>query len=486
MNSVWGGMVTEKILLITIIFLLFYLPLHFFRRIFNDVDSFGAEYAVSLAYAVNPFVYERFLAGQWAVVFGYALLVPFISYLFDFCRIHEPKNGIKLAAILFIFEIVSLHYFVAAIIVTALAFTAHFIVKKDRMRFALSILILSGCIILTSLYWTLPAFLSHASQIASFGPGEWQVFKTVGTGQFGVLQNVLILRGFWEEGQIWATLFLISQSGIIYVLSLCLTALLILFGVYEGLRKKDMRNRYVFLLGIGILAVVFSCGTGDGIFNGINVWIFRHVPFWKGFRDSQKWSGLLALFYVFSLGLGVAYLQSLFKGYPNKRIIVFISMMIPILLTPMMLFGFGDQLHAVEYPESWKEVNDVLKNDPSCKALFLPWHEYYSLRFNDDMLTANVARSYFDCNVTEGEDMELGNIRTQGGNGVTYDEIEREVTENTQSPDATVEFLKQNGFDYIIFTDDLVRVDPYRYPFLNSKELEKVMNRGGIYLYRII
>ncbi|MEI6490880.1 MAG: hypothetical protein WCO16_03950, partial [bacterium] len=67
------GWVAQKILLITIFFILFNFPLHFFRKIFNSEKTYGAEYFSSIFFAINPFVYERFLAGQWAVIFGYAL-----------------------------------------------------------------------------------------------------------------------------------------------------------------------------------------------------------------------------------------------------------------------------------------------------------------------------------------------------------------------------------------------------------------------------
>ena len=158
-----------------------------------------------------------------------------------------------------------------------------------------------------------------------------------------------------------------------------------------------------------------------------------------------------------------------------------------------MLFGFVGQLKAVNYPASWAEVNDVLKQDKDCRALFLPWHEYYNLKFNNDILTANLSRNYFACDIIQGKNMEIGTIGNQGGNGEEYDVIEKAVTDNNANPDATIELLKQKGIKYIIFTADLINEDPYGYPFLGSKysqkiigEYQQVVNSQGIYLYKII
>jgi hypothetical protein len=159
---------------------------------------------------------------------------------------------------------------------------------------------------------------------------------------------------------------------------------------------------------------------------------------------------------------------------------------IPILYTPMMPFGFAGQLKPVQYPNSWAEVNNVLKQDKKCKALFLPWQQYYSLHFNNDLLTANVSRIYFDCDIIHGKNMNLGEVVSQGGNGEEYDAIEKVVTDNEASSDAAIEFLKKKGIRYIIFTDDVLGEDQYTYPFLDSRSLFMVTHKEGVYLYKLI
>ena len=192
-----GGWITEKILLVTIFFLLFYLPLHFFKKIFKVENTYGAEYIVSLVFAINPFVYERFLAGQWAVLFGYALLIPFVAYLSTFCNEWNYKNGLKLLGLIILIGVVSTHILIISLIVTGLVLAVNWIGRKFDADFLKKCLLLALAILILSGYWLLPAFLGETTPITSFGAENWGAFRTAGAGNFGTLGNVLSLHGFW-------------------------------------------------------------------------------------------------------------------------------------------------------------------------------------------------------------------------------------------------------------------------------------------------
>jgi hypothetical protein len=488
LTYVFGGWIAQKILLIILFFLLFYLPLHFFKKIFNIENTHGAEYVMSLVFVVNPFVYERFLAGQWAVIFGYALLVPFTAYLFEFCKEVGYKNGLKLLGIIILIGVISTHIFIMSLIVTGLACIVNLVRLKFDLEFIKKGLLLGLTVLVCSSYWLIPAIISPTgTPLATFGPEHWEVFKTAGSGYWGTLGNVLSLHGFWEEHEVWVSrFFLPKDGGFSFAVSLILLFSIISFGIYSGFRDRQLRVRVSFLIFVMFLAMVFSCGIGEGVFRNFNLWMFEHVSFWKGFRDSEKWSVLLALGYALLAGLGTRFILSYFQRQEYRRIVFYVLIAIPLLYTPMMLFGFIGQLKSVQYPNSWTEVNNVLKQDKNCRALFLPWQQYYSLHFNNEILTANLSRNYFDCDIVQGKNMNLGTVVSQGGNGEEYDAIEKEVTNNDANPDSVIEFLKGRGIEYIIFTDDVIGEDPYKYLFLRSKLLLKVINKGGIYLFYIL
>jgi hypothetical protein len=127
----------------------------------------------------------------------------------------------------------------------------------------------------------------------------------------------------------------------------------------------------------------------------------------------------------------------------------------------------------------------VLKEDTTCKALFLPWHQYYSLKFNNDILTGNTSPAYFNCEIVAGKNMELGSIESQGGHGEVYDAIERVVTDNAMESAVAIGYLRDQGVKYIIFTDDVQDEDQFFYPFLASSLLTLIFEDGGLYLYKL-
>ena len=129
-----------------------------------------------------------------------------------------------------------------------------------------------------------------------------------------------------------------------------------------------------------------------------------------------------------------------------------------------MLGGFARQIQPVWYPESWVEVNNILKQDKECKALFLPWHLYYSLSFNNNLVTANPAAKFFNCQIISSQDIEIG-------------EIERTAWPDWQD--------KAEKIKYIIYTPDLEGADIYDYSFLNSDALEVIYQHKDIILYKI-
>ena len=384
--------------------------------------------------------------------------------------------------------VVSTHYLMISLILISIVLAINFVKQKFDIGFLKKSLLLALGVLILSSYWLIPAFVgSTSTPLATFGPEHWEAFKTAGSGYGGTLGNVLSLHGFWGEHEPWIERFVLPKDGgWVFGISLVIFFSIIITGIYAGLRDKQLRAKVSFLIFIMFLATVFSCGIGEGFFRNFNLWMFEHVSFWKGFRDSEKWSALLALGYAFLGGLGARFILLYFQKHEYRRIAFYISIAIPLLYTPMMLFGFAGQLKAVQYPNSWAEVNNVLKQDKNCRALFLPWQQYYSLHFNNEILTANLSRSYFDCDIVQGKNMNLGDVVSQGGNGEEYDVIEREVTNNNTNSDSVIEFLKQKGIKYIVFTDDVIGEDPYRYPFLGSKYLFRVIYSENIYLYRII
>jgi hypothetical protein len=480
----------QKLLLFILFFLLFFLPLKFFPF---EKSGRGEEYLASLLFVFNPFVYERFLAGQWNVIGGYLFLLPFITCLFRLRKEVSYRNVFKIFGFLFLIGVFSIHVETMATLI--LLFYVVFLcvgkmVKKEVKGIGkLFLRLMPGgfVFIIMSLYWIIPTFVTPQNRLETFTADHEEVFRTANDEKMGTLVNVATLYGFWGEHEEWIERFVLPKEHRLVFVPTALSLLsIVILGMCAGLCRKEKRSDLLFLAGIGLVSFVFSVGVGESFLKPLNGWLFDNLTFWKGFRDSQKWSGVVVMTYVACFALGGAYLLGMIKNEKTRRCVLVTLCLVPILYTPTMLFGLNGQLRAVWYPESWKQANDLLKKDANCKALFLPWHQYYSLKFNDDILSLNTSNRYFDCDVVSGQNMELGSIESQAGNTEEYYEIEKVVTSNESDPEEVVLALKKQGIKWVIFTSDLEGEDAFIYPFVSSNLLRKVSSSKALDLYEVL
>jgi hypothetical protein len=482
------GWVVQKAILFVLFFLLFYLPLKFYPF----PATIGGRYFAALLFGLNPFVYERFLAGQWKLLFGYALLFPFVVALIRFREEFTWRAIFAAGLRVSLIAAFTLHLFAVGAII-AVGFATIFFVEKILRRDLAAIKILGRRFFIAAVlvsvigsYWVVPEMRTTSSELGFFTKEHWTTFRTAGDERIGALLNVAALYGFWGEHEPWINNFLLPKSnGPIFGISGAALLAIILAGAIFGLRDPRLRVATLATLGMGAVALVFSAGVGETSFHDFNLWLFEHLSFWSGFRDSEKWSAVLALSYVILSGIAV---ERIFATLPGRgrKFAALLIFALPILYTSTMLFGFSGQLRPVWYPEEWRVADTILARDPNCSAIFLPWHEYYTPNFNGRVLTANPAAQYFDCKIFSAKNAEIGGVGVPAGEGSQYRNLESVVTANFTDPDAAVRALKAEGVRWIIFTPDLLREDPYRYRFLDSKMLEKTFVSPPLVLFKIL
>jgi hypothetical protein len=327
-----------------------------------------------------------------------------------------------------------------------------------------------------------------SSPLLNFTEAHWDAFKTSADSSLGAPTNVLMLYGFWGESYPWMqSLFSPKDTPLVFIPALLALSIVIIVGTAVSVRARETRPRALTLLCIGVAAFIFSVGLAPSYFYNFNLWLFEHVPFWRGFRDTEKWSMWLALSYAYLFAAGASYIAARLRAR-IARVAQFALILLPLAYTFTMLGGFAGQIRAVEYPESWHEVNTILAKDPDCKALFLPWHQYYRLAFNN-LLTANTASSFFDCEIISSADAEIGKIGEQGNSDPAYLAIAEVVVNNAQDLDAALAVLRRERIKYVIFTNDIEKYDVFTYYFLAYPKFEiiynKTLNNKGIVLLRL-
>ena len=349
--------------------------------------------------------------------------------------------------------------------------------------------------LIASSYWIVPTFIStfqNENVVQSFTENDRAAFMTnvYGESGFSKVLNIFNLYGFWGERELWAKQFdiLPNANSIVF-----LPVLMVIFLGIGVLMRRNKKIGIVILGGV-MFSAIFSLGVADTVFQPINEFLFNNIFFWNGFRDSQKWTGMLIVFMAVGLGVGLEFiLEKIRKWNENINLrIAFCSLMVICILiyTPKVLMGFDEKLRPVDYPTSWYEANEIMKKDigqEECVAIFLPWHMYYFLGFNNNLLTANPASKFFDCRMYTSLDPEIGNI----GMGVIKNEKERKVqeimrefTKEKIDEAETILKLRELGIKYIVFTSDGLRGDR----ILNPKSVsgvEQIYDSVDVALFKL-
>jgi hypothetical protein len=492
-GSIIGTMAAQKIYIFSIFFCLFYFPLRYFP--FDVEDKY--KYLGSLLFAINPFVLERSLAGQLAVLAGYVLTFPFIYYAIRLARGHNLKNISDLLVVSFILGIFSFHFFIIISVISAFLFiyiAIDYLYKSifnlNLKKFTKSILRVGGVIaiyMMLHMYWIYPTLTSERNVLGVIGDFDrvhTEAFKTnILSG--GVLESSLgamSLYGFWGEREPWATQFgIIAYDKLFIFLS-------ILFLVFYGLYYMYKREKRVGIFVAFTLAVsiVFSLGVSESVFRSFNQFLFDNVFFWVGFRDSHKWSGIIALAMSIALVFGAHELMSNLRKF-NKKIyinIILIIFTMPILAySSQMLFGFNNKIQVAQYPSEWREVNEIIKKEEDCKAIFLPWNSYYYPSFNKGLLTANPATKYFNCQLLVSSDPEFHSIDMSYTNSSEYNKLQ-EILNSEKSVEIKVADIRDMGVQFVIVTSDMLREKRYSELFA-SQYMNLIYDSAAIAIFRI-
>jgi hypothetical protein len=487
LNIFLPGWIIQKIILLALFFSLGYLSFKFLP-VGQDKK---VRFFTALIYTANPFVYARFLAGQWGLLLAYSFLPVFIHLLFKFTERPDFKSAVKFFGILFLISLFSVHFLIMAALAAAFWLVCRLIkyfIKREFLvlRMTLKNLFFAGLIFLAaSSYWMIPAAMRDKPIEQGFDARHWQAYEASNHGNIGTTLNVLSLNGFWGEREVWGKYFVWPQDYKTFWLSFLAVIVSVLIGLVSGLGSKSLRGETIFFAILGLLGFIFATGLGETIFRPINLWFYEHIFFWSGFRDSQKFSGLLALSYAVFAGLGLAFVQEILKSKAWINYFASLVMVVPILFGFLLLGGFQKQLRPVWYPEVWQEAKKIVQNDGASRVLFLPWHGYFSLQFNNKLITANPAKRFFGEKTVASRSVETGEVYDQEQDP-GYRQLDQVVTGKVSlSPDRVIDFFRGQNIKYIVYAQDLVDADNLKYEFLWSEKLEKIIEDERMVMYKV-
>lgn len=448
--------VVQKIFLLVLIFLLFFIPWKFLPV----VQGTTARLVAVGIFALNPFVYGRILAGQWFVLLGYALLPLVLWSLMRLANHPGRRTAILFALVLTLVGFVSIHFLYLASVVSVVWLTfvllwRWFEGKAVEVRLMARSVFLAGVgFVVVNLFWIVPAMMRSAPLEARFNETYFSTFSAVGNGAVPVMANVAVLGGFWGEGLAWRYYFVWPQDQPIFLVVAGVVVFLVFLGLGHLCRKRETRLYGLLFVSMGGFAYITALGLADTPFKAFNLFLYEHVPLWGGLRDSHKIAGVLALVYAIGSGVGVGILLAYAKRV-SFRVESFLSIAIfflPVVMGIYMWNGFYGQLKPVSYPRAWYEAKVAIDKMPAGeKVLVLPWHGYLSLDFAGNRVVANPTESFFGRNrIISGRGVEFGNIYDQEVDPAYRDMDTFVRSAETLSPEALATGLRTRGIGAVL------------------------------------
>lgn len=327
----------------------------------RDATGVGwpARLATMTLYVWNPWVAERLLIGQWALVAGYALL-PWVA-LAAVRTVDDRRSGWpRLAVALGLAAVTSPPGGVMAVGVAVLAAAC--------LRSWRAVLTAVGLGVLLNLPWLVPSVLLPG-HLAS-GGRPFALFAARAESGLGLLPSLLSLGGIWKSVVVPEA----RTQALVVALAGGLS-LVAATGLWMSRGRSLVRATSVVGLVAVVVAYVPALPAVSRLLDadGLTVLAF--------FRDSDRFLAPLALPLALGVGLVVEKLvRNPGVGSARESAAATAAAVItaaPILLLPGLAWGVGGALSPATYPRDWDAVADRIGASGGGATVVLPWTGSY-------------------------------------------------------------------------------------------------------------
>lgn len=501
--------VTHKILLIGII-VSTGLSMHYTL----PVKQKWPKYLAGFFYIVNPFFYTRLIIGHNYLLVGYALL-PIAIWALNRASNKQPikpihegeKNVFKyiweridmgLLITFFLIMNISIHTAYIFLVLAAIFLGTRILLrikqsiqkpenetKAKNWKEGIGIILISliGATLLNGYQ-----FLPGSGIDKALSNFDWErdfvSYSTASDETYGTIVNVLGLYGYYAENQyfgydtLWPK-FILPYWPIFPVTVLILS----IFGAINLIRKKRKTTIMVTLMVALPLATLLAAGLSSELSKPVFIFFYNSIPYFTGFRDSQKWTMVLAFTYAY---LGTIGLQCLIKTLRKSTKIMVISAAFTgvTLYTFTLFFAFNQQLKTYWYPPEWEKLKTMIERDTGSEVVSLPWQIYSPYTFTNGHLLGEAPKKYlyplkvWSSNST-AMDFPLADTQDQTAKNI-QDMLSKPTQENIKA------LTKSSQIKYIWFEDNLLPDDPLDYSFLlNKSHFSLIYQKNKTYLYKI-
>lgn len=382
----------------------------------------------------NPWVHERLLIGQWAIVLGYAAL-PWVVVGVDALR-DPDRAGLPVVRrwgpVVWPVVLAAVASPSSGVVAFAVALVLLALRRPGAGWRTVAGLGLVG--VVANLPWVVAALRVPGG--VGVGEGGFSGFAARAESPAGLVASLLSFGGIWKTSVVpeARTLAAVVLAGV--VLTLAAVVALALAGSDPAGRAGRRRGLAAVAAGAFLLAWLPAL---DPVGEGLDA-VAPHVPGLALLRDSHRFLAPAVLLWAAGtaalltrLGAAATRGSGLRPGAAGAGLVLVLSA--PLLLAPQLAWGAGGALRAVHYPAGWTAVADLIALEEATTGepqavVVLPWTgSYRGFAWNDRRAVLDPAprflpgtvlvddRVYLEDRVLPSEDARLTAVGRALGTG---------------------------------------------------------------------
>jgi hypothetical protein len=341
-----------------------------------DREPLLARLAGGVFYTWNPYVGERLIIGQWALLLGYAGLPWVLRALLS-----PDEASWRWAGRLCLSLLPAVIGGFEAMAITALVLVPAALFTRSPRRAAIAL----GALVAGSLPWLIPS-LQHTVYV---DPASVAAFAARADTPFGSLGSLLMLGGGWNAqtvpkgyGGAWSAVWLVL-------------VVVALVGFVASARPRGQRR----WPGLGIAAATGLLLACIGVTAAGRDLLRSVTDAWPGagvLRDGQQFVAPLALAEAAGFGVAVAWAMKPNPFGANGRtperpagtdktgaVVGVLALLAPVLLLPGLAWGAAGRLKPAWYPADWLAVARMVDaSSARGDVLLLPFQTYRTPSWN--------------------------------------------------------------------------------------------------------
>ena len=336
-----------------------------------DREPVLARLAAAVFYGWNPYVAERLIIGQWALLLGYAGLPRVLRAVL---RLDDGKRGVARLGLALLPAVVGGF---AAMAITALVAVPVAVCTRRPRTVAVALAALA----VGSLPWLIPSVVHTVYA----DPAGVTAFAARADTPFGTVGSLVMLGGTWN-----ATTVPKAYGGHWSAIWLALVLAAIAGYAVLGLRRHRWPGLAAGAVAGLVIAAIGVTAPGRALLRDA-------IGFWPGFaivRDGQQFTAPLALAEAAGFGLAVAWSMhpaSFGRGRPQAErsggkhrrpaladapglALGVFALLAPVLLLPGLAWGAAGRLRPAAYPAAYLAAARMIDASRAPGAvLLLPW-----------------------------------------------------------------------------------------------------------------